>query len=440
MPRETGGDATVGGAARAGGSAAANGIGGLVPLVVLLFFLWGFATVLNDTLIPKLKAVFALTYAEVMLTQFAFFLAYFILSLPAGFLLQRIGYIRGIALGLLAMAAGCFLFTPAAATGTYAAFLVALFVLAGGITMLQVAANPLIALLGTAENASSRLTLAQAFNSIGTTIGPFVGTALLLAGGLAQPDPAALAPAALDAYRHAEAHLVARPYAIFGLILAVLAFIFWRARGRGDRLLAPPAATAAGLQLFTRPRLALGALSIFVYVGAEVSIGSFLVNDLTSARTLGVAALDAGRLLSLYWGGMLVGRFVGSWVLTRLPPGGVLAGCALAAAILAAISGLSVGTVAAVAVIAVGLFNSIQFPTIFSLAIDGLGDDAPEGSGLLCLAIVGGAIIPLATGKVADRFGLGPHLFVPAICYLWIAAYGLLVMRGLLDRRGPRVG
>ncbi len=407
----------------------------MVPLVVTLFFAWGFATVLVDTLVPKLKALFALDYVEVMLTQFCFFLAYLVVSLPAGALIARIGYVRGIVAGLLLMALGCCLFSPAASLGVYPGFLLALFVMAGGITTLQVAANPLIAVLGNPKTAHSRLTFAQAFNSLGTTIGPFVGALFILAGGGAAPAPDA-PPALLAAQRSAEAHAIEGPFLVIAAGLLVLALIFFVARRQRIGGAATQTRRAGkDLALFARPRLVGGALSIFAYVGAEVSIGSLMINYLMEGRTLGLDAAAAGKLLSLYWGGAMVGRFIGSAVLTRIEAGTVLAACALGAASLASVSALSSGLVAGATALAIGLCNSIMFPTIFTLAIDGLGDDTPRGSGLLCLAIVGGAVIPLLTGYAADHIGLSLALFVPAACYLWIATYGGLARFGIVDRK-----
>jgi FHS family L-fucose permease-like MFS transporter len=405
---------------------------GMVALVVTLFFIWGFATVLVDTLVPKLKAAFALTYAEVMLTQFSFFLAYLVVSIPAGFLIARIGYIKGIVVGLLLMAVGCVLFAPAASLGTYPGFLLALFVMAGGITILQVAANPLIAILGSGESSHSRLTLAQAFNSLGTTIGPFVGAAFILTATTPPGDPASIAPALLEAYRHAEAQAVQTPFLGIACVLLVLALSFWFGRRQSADFPDRPEMPRATFAPLRKPRLALGALSIFLYVGAEVSIGSLLINYLMQSGMLGVDAPTAGRLIAIYWGGAMVGRFIGSAVLRRVPAGFVLAGCALGAALLASVSALSFGMVAAVAILAVGLCNSIMFPTIFSLAIENLGDETPQGSGILCLAIVGGAIVPVVTGFAADAFGLSMALFVPAVCYLWIAFYGVLTRSPVL--------
>jgi len=402
----------------------------LVGMVVFLFFAWGFATVLIDTLIPKLKGLFELTYADVMLTQFSFFLSYFIFSIPAGLILSRLGYVRGAVLGLAVMAVGCLLFSPAAYLGSFPAFLFALFVMAAGITMLQVAANPFIELLGNEATSHSRLTLAQAFNSLGTTVGPWVGAIWILHGGVTIKT-AGLSPGALDALRQSEARSVQLPFLVIAATLTALAVMFWFMR----KSPAPPVAGQARMSalpaLLTRPRLVLGALAIFVYVGAEVSIGSLMTNYLMQPRVLAAAAERAGKLVSLYWGGAMVGRFIGSYVLQRLKPGLVLAGCAAGASLLALTSSMSTGETAAYTLIAVGLFNSIMFPTIFSLASEQLGSETPNGSGILCMAIVGGAIIPLVTGAVADRLGLGLALLVPAVCYVWIVIYGVLAARGL---------
>lgn len=408
-------------AARAGGR--------IAPLVVMLFFAWGFATVLIDTLIPKLKGLFSLSYTEAMLTQFAFFLGYLVFSLPASMLLARIGYFRQIVTGLLVMAAGCLLFAPAASSGVYGAFLVALFVMAAGITTLQVAANPLIALLGSPQTSHARLNLAQAFNALGTTVGPIVGSVLILRGGVEAPDASAVSPDVLEAFRRAETSAVQLPFLGIAGVLVVLALIFWLLRRSPAAPRTEAGATALDFGLLRRPRLALGAVSIFVYVGAEVSIGSVLVSYLMLERTLAASAEAAGHLVALYWGGAMIGRFLGAGALQRVPAGPVLGACALGAGGLACISAASVGMPAAVALLAIGLCNSIMFPTIFTLAIEGLRERTPQGSGLLCLAIVGGAIIPVVTGMVADAAGLRASLAVPALCYVWIAAYGWLAYR-----------
>jgi MFS transporter, FHS family, L-fucose permease len=398
----------------------------IVPFVVALFFAWGFATVLNDTLIPKLKGLFELSYAEVMLTQFCFFLGYLFFSIPAGLLLSRVGYVWGIIVGLLVMGFGYLLFVPAALLGVYPGFLAALFIVAGGITILQVAANPLIALLGPPEGSHSRLTLAQAFNSIGTTIGPYIGAALILSTGVTIPAAAKFSASTLAAYRKTEAYALQWPFLVFAALLAALAVVFWYLR----RASLPTVNRAATLKdtfaLLKHPRLAFGMLSIFIYVGAEVSIGSVMANYLMLPHTLGLVAERAGEMVSFYWGGAVIGRFIGSVALRYVPAGRALTVCAIAACLLAVTSALSAGTFAAATLLLIGLFNSIQFPTIFTLAIEGEEGDTPEASALLCMAIVGGAVIPLITGAVADSIGLSLALFVPAACYIWIAIYGAI--------------
>ena len=416
----------------------------ILPFVVALFFAWGFATVLIDTLIPKLKTLFDLSYTEVMLTQFAFFLAYFVVSIPAGLLLTRIGYMRQVVAGLAVMATGCLLFSPAAALGTFPGFLVALFTMGAGITMLQVAANPLIALLGASDTSHSRLNLAQAFNSLGTFLGPLVGAALILRGGLEEPDHSRATAAEVAAYRMGESHALQAPFLGIAAFLTIMTVLFWLLRkSAAAPKVVEEASTGFNLDLLRRPRLALGALSIFVYVGAEVSIGSFMISYLMQPKTVaavpvlanslhvlsgGTANLAqmAGALVALYWGGAMVGRFVGSAVLRKIPAGLALCAVALGAVALVTLSATTTGTVSAAAIIAIGLCNAIMFPTIFTLGIEGLGERTPQGSGLMCLAIVGGAVIPMITGAAADRVGLSLALIVPATCYLWIAAYGLL--------------
>lgn len=394
--------------------------------VVALFFLWGFCTVLNDTLVPRFKALFALSYAQAMLTQFAFFLAYFVVSVPAGLLVSRIGYVRSIVVGLATMTLGCLMFVPASAAVLYSLFLVALFIVAAGISVLQVAANPFIAQLGSAASSHSRLNLAQAFNSLGTFIGPYFGAWLILGRVPAAQGPGP--PGALQ--RLQQAHALQLPFLLFALVLGLATAVFalfWRRGGGMARMPEEGVSVRATLALLRRARTGLGALAIFVYVGAEVTIGSLMINYLMSAHTLGLAAVTAGRMVSLYWGGAMVGRLIGSALLRRVNPSALLTLCALGAATLALCSALSAGGVAAATALAVGLCNSIMFPTIFSLSIEGLGAQAPEGAALLCLAIVGGAVIPPIAGRVADvTHSLSYSLFVPLLCYLWIAVFGVL--------------
>ena len=394
----------------------------LVALVVGLFFIWGGATSLNDILVPKLKGLFQLGYARAMLIQFAFFTAYAIVSLPAGGLVARLGYGKGIVAGLLTMVAGCVLFVPAAATATYGLFLAALFVLAGGITILQVAANPLIANLGPARTSHSRLTFAQAFNSLGTTIMPYLGAQLIL-GSIAKTDPSSLSGPALTAFQSHEAAVIGRTYLGIAAVLGLIALVFWSQRARlgaADKV----AKLAGSLALLRRPRLGFGVVAIFLYVGAEVTIGSLLVNYLMQASTLGLDQQTAGKRIAFYWGGAMVGRFFGAGLLRLISPGKVLAGAAVGAGALVVVSMSTSGAVAGWSLIAVGLMNSIMFPTIFSLALEGLGEKTPQGSGLLCMAIVGGAVAPVLGGMVADAAGLAMALIVPAACYGLIALFG----------------
>jgi FHS family L-fucose permease-like MFS transporter len=402
----------------------------LVGLIVFLFFAWGFATVLNDTLFPKLKGLYALDYTESMLTQFCFFMSYFVFSIPAGLLLSRIGYVRGVVVGLAGMALGCALFWPASASDVYGAFLLPLFVVAGGITMLQVAANPFIELLGSESTSHSRLTLAQAFNSLATAIGPTVGAILILKTGVGV-GTSHVSTAALEVSRRGETHTIAVFYLAIALVLAVVGVVFWFLRNSKAPPVPGQASFRGVLRLLDRPRLMLGAACIFIYVGAEVSIGSIMTNYLMLPSVLGASAQHAGSLVSYYWGGAMIGRFIGAYVLRIVRPGHALAVCAVGAMSLAVISAISSGQFAADTLIAVGLCNSIMFPTIFSLASERLGAETPNGSGLLCMAIVGGALVPMLVGKVADLTSLSVSLFVPAVCYIGIAVYGVMAARGL---------
>jgi MFS transporter, FHS family, L-fucose permease len=397
--------------------------------VFALFFIFGGITSLNDVIIPKLKELFTLNYFQALLVQSAFFGAYFVFSIPAAAIVRKSGYMRTAAIGLLMMTAGCLLFVPASLSGTFGMFLFALFVLAAGITTVQVVANPLISMLGAPATAPSRLTFAQAFNSLGTTIFPFVGSIVIL-GSLATVDVTTLSGAALDAYRTQETQVVVRTYLGLAAALMVVAAVVWTRR---NRLPQPPADDTSILRAFDllkRQRFGFGALCIFLYVGAEVAIGSIIVNYLMEANIMGLGEQAAGKLVPLYWGGALIGRFIGSYVLRLVSPGMVLAGVSAVVITLLLISGSGSGAVAGWSLLAIGLFNSIMFPTIFTLASVGLGKRAAEGSGVICVAIVGGAVIPPLTGWVADMVGsLQIALIVPALCYLVIAAFGLYAHR-----------
>jgi MFS transporter, FHS family, L-fucose permease len=397
--------------------------------IFALFFIFGGITSLNDVVIPKLKGLFELDYGEVMLVQSAFFVAYFIVSLPAAAVVRRIGYMRTAALGLLLMTAGCLLFIPASSSGIFATFLAALFVLAAGITVVQVVANPLISLLGPPATAHSRLTFAQAFNSLGTTIFPYVGSILIL-GSISKVDPSRLAPAALPAFRAQETHVIVGTYLGLAAALVLVATVVWMRRNRlkevrdeDHSIIGHPFA------LLRQRRFGFGASCIFLYVGAEVAIGSVIVNYLMQSNVLSLSAENAGKYVPFYWGGAMVGRFLGAYLLRVFSPGKVLAGAAGAAIVLLLTSSNASGPLAGWALLAIGLCNSIMFPTIFSLACEGLGARAAEGSGIICMAIVGGAVVPLITGRLADWTSLQFALMVPAVCYAGILSFGIFARR-----------
>jgi len=399
---------------------------GALVIVTILFFMWGLLTSLNDVLIPHLKSIYTLTYLQAMLVQFCFFGAYFIVSLPAGALIRRIGYQNGAVTGLMIAALGCALFYPAS-KGGYGLFLFAFFVLASGITILQVAANPYVTVLGPARLASSRLTLTQAFNSLGTTVAPALGGILILSTvALSAEQLAALPAAEQAAHKALEAATVQGPYLALAAALAILAVLFALAKlpkiDHADD--GQPAVDGKGGAMAYR-HLVLGAVAIFVYVGAEVSIGSFLINFLGEGNIAGLSHADAAHYVSLYWGGALVGRFIGFAAMRYISPGKSLAVTALGSIALVLTATFGEGSVAKWAIVAVGLCNSIMFPTIFSLALHGLGKFTGQGSGILCMAIVGGAVIPFVQGMFADTIGLQPSFLVPAVCYLFILYFGV---------------
>ena len=400
--------------------------------VFALFFVFGGITSLNDVIIPKLKGLFTLNYGEVMLIQSAFFAAYFLISIPAAAIVTRVGYMRAALIGLLTMTAGCLLFVPASSSGQFATFLGALFVLAAGITIVQVVANPLISLLGKPETAHSRLTFAQAFNSLGTTIFPYVGSKLIL-GSLAPADTGHLSGQALV---HETAAIV-HTYLGLATILALFAALVWVFRNQFADAPSESPTLRHAAKLLHRLRFAFGTLCIFLYVGAEVAIGSVIVNYLMQANVLGLGQQEAGKHVPLYWGGAMIGRFIGSYLLRVISPGKVLASAAAVVIALLLVSANSSGALSGFSLLAIGLFNSIMFPTIFSLACEGLGPRAAEGSGIICVAIVGGAVVPLITGHVADLIGLKGALLVPALCYAGIAAFGIYARRpwSAIDRQ-----
>jgi len=386
-----------------------------------LFFIWGFITCLNDILIPHLKSVFSLNYTQAMLIQFCFFGAYFIVSLPAGKLVKKVGYKRGIVIGLVIASVGCFLFYPAASLLRYEVFLAALFVLASGITILQVSANPYVTALGAAKTAASRLTLTQAFNSLGTTVAPYFGALLILSAVATNTE-------ALNySQKLAEAQTVQFPYILLATTLLILAAIFsiLKLPNIESTAEAEQSVKEQECSAWQYPHLVLGAVAIFLYVGAEVSIGSFLINFLAEENIAGLAEHEAAKYIAWYWGGAMVGRFIGSAVMQKIAAGKALAFNAFAAAILITIAILTKGSIAMSAILLVGLCNSIMFPTIFSLGVHNLKSSTSQGSGIMCLAIVGGAIIPLFQGILADVIGVQMAFVLPMFCYLYIAYYGL---------------
>jgi FHS family L-fucose permease-like MFS transporter len=399
--------------------------------IVGLFFTFGGITSLNDVVIPKLKSLFTLSYGEAMLVQSAFFAAYLVVSIPAARIVARIGYMRSAVAGLLTMALGCVLFIPASTAGLFVAFLLALFVLAAGITIVQVVANPLISMLGAPQTAHSRLTFAQAFNSLGTTVFPYVGSLLIL-GSLASVDPSQLSGTALTAFRSSASRTIVWTYLGLAAALVILAGLVWSRRNQLREGASEAPSFQNALSLIRQPRFGFGTACIFLYVGAEVAIGSLIVNYLMQSDVMGISAEDAGKHVAYYWGGAMVGRFVGAYLLKKFSPGKVLAAAAAGVIALILVSANATGWLAGWSLLAIGLFNSIMFPTIFSLACEGLGPRAAEGSGILCVAIVGGAIIPLLTGHLADISSLASALAVPALCYLGILLFGVYARKPLL--------
>lgn len=377
-----------------------------------VFFMWGFITCLNDILIPHLKGSFDLSYTQAMLVQFCFFGAYFICSIPAGRILHRVGYKRGVIIGLCIAGLGALMFYPAAEYQTYGIFLAALFVLASGITLLQVAANPYVVALGPAATGPSRLNLAQAFNSLGTTVAPIIGGALIF-GGIEAASSAA------------DAESVKLPYVGLAVALVAIAAILSVIKMPSLRDDSEDQTAAKLSEALKQPHLFYGVLAIFLYVGGEVAIGSFLVSFLGEPDVAGLAESSAANYVALYWGGAMVGRFIGSVLMTRIRPSLLLTVHAGLAVLLVATAASASGVLAMYSILAVGLCNSIMFPTIFSLSLQGLGRLTSAGSAALCLAIVGGALVPLLQGVVADAISLRAGFVVPVICYLYIGWYGM---------------
>jgi len=397
--------------------------GRALAIVTTLFFMWGFLTSLNDTLIPHLMQIFELSYTKGMLVQLAFFGSYFIFALPSGKLVEAIGYKRTMVVGLAVMALGVFLFLPAASVASYPLFLTAQIVLAAGVTALQVAANPYVTVLGPAQTASSRLNMTQAFNSLGTTLAPYFGGAVILAG----------AEALAHMTRQQQAASVKLPYAGIGIVLLVLAagiglITLPRIQTTQEFRTTGSAANPLG-SIWEHHHVWLGAIAIFTYVGAEVAIGSFLIKYMEQPNIGNLSAATASKYVALYWGGAMVGRFIGVGALRRIPTGRAVGICAIVACSLVAMSMLTSGHVAMWSMLLVGLFNSIMFPSIFTLGIAHMGPLTGKASGLLVQAIVGGAIIPVVQGVIADKIGIHHCFILPLLCYLFIIYYGFVGSR-----------
>jgi FHS family L-fucose permease-like MFS transporter len=397
--------------------------GRALAIVTTLFFMWGFLTSLNDTLIPHLMQIFDLSYTKGMLVQLAFFGSYFIFALPSGKLIEAIGYKRTMVVGLAVMALGVFLFLPAATIASYPLFLTAQIVLAAGVTALQVAANPYVTVLGPAQTASSRLNMTQAFNSLGTTLAPYFGGAVILAG----------AETLAHMTRQQQAASVKMPYAGIGIVLLVLAAgigLITLPRIQTTQEFRPTGSADNPLgSIWEHHHVWLGAIAIFTYVGAEVAIGSFLIKYMEQPNIGNLSAATASKYVALYWGGAMVGRFIGVGALRRIPTGRAVGICAIIACSLVAISMLTAGHLAMWSMLLVGLFNSIMFPSIFTLGIAHMGPLTGKASGLLVQAIVGGAIIPVIQGAIADKIGIHHCFILPLLCYMFIIYYGFIGSR-----------
>lgn len=413
------------GAARVGGSSGgAPAYGRALTLLASLFFMWGFITVINNTLLPHLRSVFELNYTQTTLIESVWFIAYFFASIPAAKLIERIGYQKSLVVGLLIMAAGALGMVLAASLPSYGVTLVMLFVIASGITLLQVAANPYVAVIGPPETASSRLNLVQALNSAGTMLAPLFGAYLIL--GRSKGGTAQTGTVLTQAERLADAQSVILPYVLVAIVLVVLAVVIARfplpAMGSSTSRVAKE--DRKNHSLWKHRNLVFGIPAIFIYLIAEIGVANLFVNFVSQPQIANVTAEQAGRYLTFLWGGMMIGRFAGSAIMQRIPAETVLAAFSVGAFIVMLITVFTTGPVAMWALISVGLFHSIMFPTIFTLGIKGLGPLTEEGSGLLIMAIAGGALV-VVQGKLADTFGLQPSFLLTAACELYILFYAL---------------
>lgn len=420
MPVDLRGDAN----AMAGLGAEPGRHRGALTMLATLFFMWGFITVINNTLLPHLRSVFDLSYTQTTLIESVWFIAYFVASIPSARLIERIGYKAALVVGLAVMAGGALLMVPAAKIPSYAVVLTALFVIASGITLLQVAANPYVAVIGPPATSSARLNLVQAFNSLGTTLAPLFGGYLILgrsASGTAEAGAASLT----KEMRLADAQSVVLPYIIVAVVLVALAFAIARYRLPALGVSARPVATERKRHsLWKHRNLVFGVPAIFIYLIAEIGVSNLFINFVSAPEIGNLTHEQASRYLFLLWGGMMVGRFFGSFVMRRVAPEQVLAVAAVGAFAVATIAATAGGPLAMWALISVGLFHSIMFPTIFTLGIRGLGPLTEEGAGLLIMAIAGGALV-VVQGWIADAYGLQPSFLLTAACELYVLFYAL---------------
>jgi FHS family L-fucose permease-like MFS transporter len=406
--------------------------GPALTLLASLFFMWGFITVINGTLLPHLRSVFELSYFQAALIESVWFIAYFFASIPSALLIERIGYKKSLVTGLLIMAAGSVGMTLGAILPSYGVTLLMLFVIASGITLLQVAANPYVAVIGKPETASARLNLVQAMNSAGTMLAPLFGGYLIL--GRSKGGTAEAGAVLTEAERIADAQSVILPYLLVAAVLVVLAVVIARfplpALGAATQR-APKHEKTGSLfsrfwnhPLWAHRNLTLGVVAIFIYLLAEIGVGNLFVNFVVRPEIGNMSAAEASSYLTLLWGGMMVGRFVGSAIMSKVDAAKVLAVSAVGAFVVMGIAIFSTGPLAMWALISVGLFHSIMFPTIFTLGIRGLGSLTEEGSGLLVMAIAGGALVAVQ-GWIADHYGLQLSFVVTAACELYILFYAL---------------
>ncbi|MES2391880.1 MAG: sugar MFS transporter [Acidobacteriota bacterium] len=420
-----------------------------MSVAAVVFFSFGFLTCLNDVISPHLKSIFALSYSEMQNVPLYFFSSYFVFSYPSGKLVERLGYKKATVTGLLVMALGALGFLPAAQLASFPMFLAALVILAGGMTIVQVAINPYVTVIGPRATAASRLNLAQAFNSVGTFIAPALGTALILRNAkapLSTEQLHTLSALQQQLYRAEQASTVRLPYLILAVGLSLLALALALIKLRSTTGVSEhtqdfrPGAFAEAFSkpdtIWRHPWLLFAAVGIFVYVGAEVSIGNLLVSYIGLPKIAGLPDSQAGYFLMVYWGGAMVGRFIGSALLQKMRNGVVLGVAAIGAFALVILSLVSSGHIAMGALLAVGLCNSIMFPTIFTLGIQDLGPLTSKGSSLLIAAILGGALVPKLQGMVANKIGLQPSFFIPAICYIYVAAFGIAAIRRPPAREG----